>query len=534
MTKERLYLFDTTLRDGAQTNGVDFSVEDKILIAGMLDALGVDYVEGGYPGANPTDTRFFTEKRTSRAKFTAFGMTKRAGVSLSNDPGVNTLLASASDAICFVAKTWDYQVKVALGATEEENLEGIRQSVEAAVASGKEALVDCEHFFDGYKANPTYALACAKTAHDAGARWIVLCETNGGTQPHEVEAIVREVAKVIPGDHLGVHAHNDTEQAVANSLAAVRGGARQIQGTLNGIGERCGNANLTSIIPTLMLKPFYADQFEIGVTTEALQGLTALSHRFDEIVNRAPNRQAPYVGASAFATKAGIHASAIVKDPSTYEHVKPESVGNHRRVLVSDQAGRSNLLAELSRLGITVDKGDRRLDALLSEVKEREAVGYSYEGADASFELLARRTLGHVPDYFTVESFHVTVERRFNAVGKQISVSEAVVKLIVAGERLLTVEEGNGPVNALDRALRKDLGVYQAVISDLELIDYKVRILNGGTEAVTRVLIETRDETGNSWMTIGVSENVVDASFEALLDSIIYKLVRSGAKPAKG
>jgi 2-isopropylmalate synthase len=534
MTKERLYLFDTTLRDGAQTNGVDFSVEDKVLIAGMLDELGVDYVEGGYPGANPTDSRFFTEKRTRRAKFTAFGMTKRAGVSLSNDPGINTLLASASDAICFVAKTWDYQVKVALGATEEENLEGIRQSVEAAVEAGKEALVDCEHFFDGYKANPTYALACAKAAYDAGARWVVLCETNGGTLPEEVEAIVREVAKVIPGDHLGVHAHNDTEQAVANSLAAIRGGARQIQGTLNGIGERCGNANLTSIIPTLMLKPAYADRFEIGVSPEGLKGLTALSHRFDEIVNRAPNRQAPYVGASAFATKAGIHASAIVKDPSTYEHVKPELVGNHRRVLVSDQAGRSNLLAELSRLGITVDKGDRRLDALLAEVKEREAVGYSYEGADASFELLARRTLGDVPDYFTVESFHVTVERRFNAIGKQISVSEAVVKLLVGGERLLTVEEGNGPVNALDRALRKDLGVYQDIIRDLELIDYKVRILNGGTEAVTRVLIETRDGTGESWLTIGVSENVVDASFEALQDSIIYKLIKSGAKPARG
>jgi 2-isopropylmalate synthase len=534
MTKERLYLFDTTLRDGAQTNGVDFSVEDKVLIAGMLDELGVDYVEGGYPGANPTDSRFFTEKRTRRAKFTAFGMTKRAGVSLSNDPGINTLLASASDAICFVAKTWDYQVKVALGATEEENLEGIRQSVEAAVEAGKEALVDCEHFFDGYKANPSYALACAKAAYDAGARWVVLCETNGGTLPEEVEAIVREVAKVIPGDHLGVHAHNDTEQAVANSLAAIRGGARQIQGTLNGIGERCGNANLTSIIPTLMLKPAYADRFEIGVSPEGLKGLTALSHRFDEIVNRAPNRQAPYVGASAFATKAGIHASAIVKDPSTYEHVKPELVGNHRRVLVSDQAGRSNLLAELSRLGITVDKGDRRLDGLLAEVKEREAVGYSYEGADASFELLARRTLGDVPDYFTVESFHVTVERRFNAIGKQISVSEAVVKLLVGGERLLTVEEGNGPVNALDRALRKDLGVYQDIIRDLELIDYKVRILNGGTEAVTRVLIETRDGTGESWLTIGVSENVVDASFEALQDSIIYKLIKSGAKPARG
>lgn len=530
MSRERITLFDTTLRDGAQTNGVDFSVADKILIAGLLDELGVDYVEGGYPGANPTDTRFFAEKRTARARFTAFGMTKRAGVSLSNDPGIAALLASQSDAICFVAKTWDHQVRLALGATLEENVEGIRQSVEAAIGAGKEALVDCEHFFDGYKANPAYALACARAAFEAGARWIVLCDTNGGSQPEEIEAIVRAVSEHVPGDHLGIHAHNDTEQAVANSLAAVRGGARQIQGTLNGIGERCGNANLTSIIPTLMLKPLYAGRFETGISEAALTGLTQLSHRFDEIVNRAPNRQAPYVGASAFATKAGIHASAIVKDPSTYEHVRPEQVGNHRRVLVSDQAGRSNLLAELARLGISVEKGDRRLDALLAEVKEREAIGYSYEGADASFELLARRTLGGVPDYFTVESFHVTVERRHNALGEQVSVSEAVVKLIVGGERLLTVAEGNGPVNALDRALRKDLGVYQDVIADLELVDYKVRILNGGTEAVTRVLIESRDDTGESWMTIGVSENVVDASFEALIDSIIYKLVRSGIR----
>jgi len=532
MSRERITLFDTTLRDGAQTNGVDFSVADKILIAGLLDELGVDYVEGGYPGANPTDTRFFAEKRTARARFTAFGMTKRAGVSLSNDPGIAALLASQSDAICFVAKTWDHQVRLALGATLEENIDGIRQSVEAAIGAGKEALVDCEHFFDGYKANPAYALACARAAYEAGARWIVLCDTNGGSQPEEVEAIVRAVGEHVPGDHLGIHAHNDTEQAVANSLAAVRGGARQIQGTLNGIGERCGNANLTSIIPTLMLKPLYAGRFETGISETALTGLTQLSHRFDEIVNRAPNRQAPYVGASAFATKAGIHASAIVKDPSTYEHVRPEQVGNHRRVLVSDQAGRSNLLAELARLGISVEKGDRRLDTLLAEVKEREAIGYSYEGADASFELLARRTLGGVPDYFTVESFHVTVERRHNALGEQVSVSEAVVKLIVGGERLLTVAEGNGPVNALDRALRKDLGVYQDVIADLELVDYKVRILNGGTEAVTRVLIESRDDTGESWMTIGVSENVVDASFEALIDSIIYKLVRSGIRSA--
>ncbi len=532
MTRERIYIYDTTLRDGQQTPGVDFSVEDKKSIVTLLEELGVDYVEGGYPGANPTDTAFFQKKRTQRAKFAAFGMTKRAGVSASNDPGLSSLLQASADAVCFVAKSWDYHVRLALGCTNEENLEAITASVMAARMAGREALVDCEHFFDGYKANPAYALACARAAFEAGARWIVLCDTNGGSQPEEVEAIVRAVGEHVPGDHLGIHAHNDTEQAVANSLAAVRGGARQIQGTLNGIGERCGNANLTSIIPTLMLKPLYAGRFETGISETALTGLTQLSHRFDEIVNRAPNRQAPYVGASAFATKAGIHASAIVKDPSTYEHVRPEQVGNHRRVLVSDQAGRSNLLSELARLGISVEKGDRRLDTLLAEVKEREAIGYSYEGADASFELLARRTLGGVPDYFTVESFHVTVERRHNALGEQVSVSEAVVKLIVGGERLLTVAEGNGPVNALDRALRKDLGVYQDVIADLELVDYKVRILNGGTEAVTRVLIESRDDTGESWMTIGVSENVVDASFEALIDSIIYKLVRSGIRSA--
>jgi 2-isopropylmalate synthase len=532
MSKERLYLFDTTLRDGAQTSGVDFSLEDKIVVAGMLDRLGIDYVEGGYPGANPTDNAFFEKKRTERAAFTAFGMTKRAGVSVSNDPGLRALLDAKADAICFVAKTWDYHVRVALGTTEEENLDGIRLSVEAAKAAGKEVLLDCEHFFDGYKANPAYALACARAAYDAGARWIVLCDTNGGTLPEEVERIVIAVAAAIPGDHLGIHAHNDTEQAVANSLAAVRAGARQIQGTLNGIGERCGNANLTSLIPTLMLKEAYADRFELGIRKDGLADLTRLAHRFDELTNRAPNRQAPYVGASAFTTKAGIHASAIARDPRTYEHVPPEAVGNRRHVLVSDQAGKANLIAELARLGLAVDRNDRRLEALLTAVKERESIGYAYEGASASFELLARRMLGTVPDYFQVESFHVTVERRHNALGELVSVSEAVVKLLVGGERLLTVGEGNGPVNALDRALRKDLGVYRDAIADLELVDYKVRILNGGTEAVTRVLIESSDASGDSWFTIGVSENVVDASFEALNDAIVYKLLRAGVKAA--
>ncbi|SON55930.1 2-isopropylmalate synthase [Hartmannibacter diazotrophicus] len=528
-TRDRLYLYDTTLRDGAQTNGIDFSLEDKILVARLLDDLGVDYVEGGYPGANPMDDAFFSEKRTSRATFTAFGMTKRAGVSVSNDPGVNASLSAASDAVCFVAKSWDYHVDVALKTTLEENLDGIRKTVEAAVAAGKEAMVDCEHFFDGYKANPDYALDCARTAHEAGARWVVLCDTNGGTLPEEVEAIVTEVTKVVPGDHLGIHAHDDTGQAVANSLAAVRAGVRQIQGTLNGIGERCGNANLTTLIPTLMLKPAYANEFEVGVSQAGLKGLTATAHAFDEILNRAPNTHQPYVGAAAFATKAGIHASAILKDPKTYEHVTPDSVGNRRRVLVSDQAGKSNLLAELDRLGVVVDKANPKLDLLLSEVKAREARGFAYEAADASFELLARRTLGTVPTFFEVSSYRVMVERRFNAIGELITVSEAVVKVKIDDETRMSVAEGNGPVNALDSALRKDIGKYQAEIETLELVDFKVRILNGGTGAVTRVLIESMDtRTGRRWMTIGVSENVVDASFEALTDSITYKLLKNG------
>ncbi|MDT3687249.1 MAG: citramalate synthase [Pseudorhodoplanes sp.] len=529
MARERLYLFDTTLRDGAQMNGVDFTLHDKLVVAEMLDKLGLDYVEGGYPGANPTDTELFSETRKLGATFTAFGMTRRPGRSASNDPGLSALLHAKADAICFVAKSWDYHVRVALETTDEENLASIRDSVKAAKDTGREVLVDCEHFFDGYKSNPEYALACARVAYESGARWVVLCDTNGGTLPHEVEEIVGAVVKHIPGAYVGIHAHNDTEQAVANSLAAVRAGARQIQGTLNGIGERCGNANLVSIIPTLRLKKEFADKFEINISDEQLKNLAAASRRLDDMLNRAPNRHAPYVGDSAFATKAGIHASAILKDPATYEHVAPETVGNHRKVMVSDQGGRSNVLSELERIGIQVDKNDPRVARLLDEVKEREASGYAYESADASFDLLARRILGKVPDYFDVDQFDVNVEQRYNAVGKRVTVAMAVVKVKVAGETLISAAEGNGPVNALDVALRKDLGKYQKYIEGLKLRDYRVRILNAGTGAVTRVLIESEDENGERWTTIGVSPNIIDASFQALMDSVVYKLVKSGA-----
>lgn len=528
MSKERIYLFDTTLRDGQQTPGIDFSVEDKIEIAKLLDGFGIDYVEGGYPGANPTDTAFFAQNRTADARFVAFGMTKRAGVSASNDPGLAALLQAKSDAVCFVAKSWDYHVRVALGCTNEENLDSIGASVEAAIAAGKEALVDCEHFFDGFKANPDYALACARTALDAGARWVVLCDTNGGTQPAEVREIVGKViASGVPGARLGIHAHDDTGQAVANSLAAIEAGARQVQGTLNGIGERCGNANLITLIPTLMLKPLYAERFSTGIPHQGLAGISRLSRAFDELLNRAPEAQAPYVGGSAFATKAGIHASALIKEPATYEHVPPETVGNRRKVMVSDQGGKANFIAELKRRGIDVPRNDQRLDALIAVVKEREAEGYAYEGADASFELLARKMLHTVPEFFNVTSFRCMIERRFDANGNIKTVSEAIVKVVVDGEERMSVAEGHGPVNALDLALRKDLGKFQHEIGDLELADYKVRILNGGTEAITRVLIESHDSTGARWWTVGVSDNIIEASFQALMDSIVYKLMKN-------
>ena len=530
MTRERLYLFDTTLRDGAQTQGVDFSTADKHQIANALDTLGVDYVEGGWPGANPTDTEFFDAPPILKnATFTAFGMTRRVGRSLSNDPGLSAVLDPGTPAVCLVGKAWDYHVDLALGCTLDENVEAISQSIAAIIARGGEAMLDAEHFFDGYKANPDYALRCLKAAEAAGARWIVLCDTNGGALPSEVAEAAAAVTSVIPGEKIGIHTHNDTENAVANSLAAIDAGARQVQGTLNGLGERCGNANMCTLIATMMLKPAYRDRFEIGVGKEGLASLTGISRLVDDILNRHPNRHAAFVGASAFAHKGGLHVSAVQKAPETYEHVAPEAIGNERIIPMSNQAGRSNVLARLEAAGITVKPDDDRVTRLLGLVKEREHIGYAYDGATVSFELLARRTLGILPTYFDVESFRVSAERRHNARGELVTLSEAVVKVRVDGEIFMSVAEGNGPVNALDSALRKDLGKYQNHIDDLQLDDFKVRILDGGTGAVTRVLIESRDARGRRWSTVGVSSNIVDASFQALEDSIIYKLMRDGA-----
>lgn len=534
MSRERLYIYDTTLRDGQQTQGVQFSTPEKHQIAAVLDELGVDYIEGGWPGANPTDSEFFEAKPKLKARFTAFGMTKRAGRSADNDDVLAAVMNAGTGAVCLVGKSHDFHVETALGITLAENTENIAKSVEHIVASGREALFDAEHFFDGYKANPAYALEAVKAAYAAGARWVVLCDTNGGTMPSEIGAIVAAViAAGIPGDHLGIHTHNDTENAVAGSLAAVEAGARQIQGTLNGLGERCGNANLTTLIPTLLLKEPYASQFEIGVSREALSGLVKASRLLDDILNRVPQRQAPYVGASAFAHKAGLHASAILKDPSTYEHIDPATVGNARIIPMSNQAGQSNLRRRLAEAGLEVDKGNPALARILDVIKARESEGYTYDSAQASFELLARAELGQLPEFFEVKRYKVTVERRKNKYNRMVSLSEAVVVVKVDGEKKLSVSESmdetgsdRGPVNALAKALIKDLGRYSEVLADMRLVDFKVRITQGGTEAVTRVIIDSEDGQGRRWSTVGVSPNIVDASFDALCDAITWKLLR--------
>tara|TARA_Y100000817_G_scaffold24273_1_gene17402 strand:- start:6 stop:1607 length:1602 start_codon:yes stop_codon:yes gene_type:complete len=529
MSKDKLYIFDTTLRDGAQTQGVDFSIDDKLKIAEALDNLGVDYIEGGWPGANPTDTEFFQKKiNYKNSLLTAFGMTKKTGRSADNDPGLSALLNSNTKAVCIVGKSWDFHVDVALGISNEENLENISESTKLFVKEKKEFMFDAEHFFDGYKANPKYTMSCLKVAYDNGARWIVLCDTNGGTLPHEVTKIVNEVAKIIPGKNLGIHAHNDTGNAVSNTLAAVLSGVRQVQGTINGLGERCGNANLMSLIPTFYLKKDFSSKFEINIKKNNIKNLTQCSRLLDEILNRKPNKHLPYVGAAAFSHKGGLHVSAVQKDPKTYEHINPEEVGNVRNIVVSDQAGKSNILSRLKTIGVDVKENDPKIKKLLDEVKDREFIGYSYDGADASFELLARRIMSKIPRYILIKEYDVTVKK--NSTGNIISSAKA--HLEVDGEKIICEGEGNGPVNALDNAIRNNvdrLAKYSKYLKDLKLVDYKVRILNTGTEAITRVSIESTDSKGKNWFTIGVSTNIIEASFKALIDSLDYKLFKDNA-----
>ena len=529
MTGDRVYLFDSTLRDGAQSQGVDFTVVDKIAIAQALDRLGIDYVEGGWPGANKTDDALFADPPAlEHAKLVAFCMTRRKGVSASNDPGLNTVRESGAKRVCMVGKTWDHQVEISLGVERRENVAMITESVSRVSEWAEEVMFDCEHFFDGYKSNPTYAIECAATAYIHGARWVVLCDTNGGALPHEIAEAVADVIRAVPGAHLGIHCHDDTGNAVANSLAAVRAGVRQVQGTFNGLGERCGNANLATLLPNLILKM----KCETGVSAENLKRLTSVSRMIDERLNRPSNPHAPYVGASAFAHKGGLHVAAVSKDPAAYEHVPPEAVGNRRNILISQQSGRSNLALRLKEVGITFGDDDPTLQKLVEVVKIREHDGYAYEGALASFELLARRTLGGMTDFFKLNAFRVIDERRSNAMGELITLSEASVRVEVGDNHHMTVAEGLGPVHALDVALRKALSDAYPGVETMRLVDYKVRILNSeaGTSAKIRVIIDSTDESGAHWATVGVSSNVIDASYIALHDAVTYKLMNDQAR----
>ncbi len=540
MGKEKLYIYDTTLRDGQQTQGVQFSTQDKLLIMTALDKLGVDYIEGGWPGANPTDDDFFSiAPKLYSAQLSAFGMTKRSGFSVENDDVLSAVINAGTRSVCLVGKTNDFHVTNALGVSLEENLSNIGTSVKYLNSLNREAIFDAEHFFDGYKSNPEYAVQTLNAALLNGARWIVLCDTNGGTLPDEVFEIVSAVIKKgIPRLNLGIHAHNDTGNAVANTLAAVNAGVRHLQGTLNGLGERCGNADLVSLIPTLLLKDPYLNNLDLSISKNELSQLTRTSRLLDDLLNRVPSRGAPYVGASAFAHKGGLHASAVLKDPKTYEHIDPSLVGNKRIIPMSNQAGKSNLRSRLADAGLELPKSSPKLNEILTQIKEKEDKGFSFDLAQASFELLAHRILGSLPNYFEVKRYRVLMERRKNKYNEIVTLSEAMVALKIGKKKVLSVSESldvegsdRGPVNALARAISKDIGPYQTYIDDIKLVDFKVRITSGGVGAVTRVLIDSEDAEGTRWSTVGVSANIIDASFQALIDALYWKLLKSHVDP---
>ena len=518
---DKVFLFDTTLRDGQQTTGVNFSVSDKMIITQLLNDLGIDYIEGGWPGANPTDNDFFSrDLKLNNSKLTAFGMTRKPGRSVENDPGLNSLINTSASCVCIVGKSSLFHVKNALEISKDENIKMISESIQHIKSKNKEAIFDAEHFFDGFKEDREFSINCIKAAYDSGARWVVLCDTNGGTLPDEIFNIVSEVVKIIPGKNVGIHAHNDTENAVANALAAINAGARQVQGTINGLGERCGNTNLISLIPSLVLKT----NFVTNIKKDNLKNLINVSRSLNNILNLQAIKNAPYVGEHAFSHKGGLHASAVEKNSSTYEHIAPEIVGNSRNVVISNQAGRSNILNQLNKLKIELKKDD--INNILDIIKEKEAEGYSFDTALASFELLVRRQLGHFEDFYNLEKFKVTDERRWNAKGSLVTEAEATVFLKVNDSNIMTVGIGNGPVNAIDSALRKALIDYYPTLKDLKLTDYKVMILSSekGTGAITRVLIESSDSSNTHWTTIGVSPNIIDASYSAIFDSITFKL----------
>jgi len=517
---KQVFLYDTTLRDGSQGEGISFSVSDKLNIVRKLDRLGIDYIEGGWPGSNPKDLEFFQKVKDLKlrnSKITAFGSTRRAGLKAEDDPNLNAILNTGVRAAAIFGKTWDLHVQEALKVSLEENLAMIDDSVAFLTKQGIEVIYDAEHFFDGYKANPDYALQTLLAAQRAGAKWLTLCDTNGGTLPHEIVDIIR---KITPYLHvpLGIHCHNDGDLAVANSIAAVQSGAVLMQGTINGLGERCGNANLCSVIPNLQLK--------LGLKCleeDRLRLLTEVSHYVSEIANVVQPNNQPFVGQSAFAHKGGIHVSAVLKNPQTYEHMNPELIGNKRRVLVSELSGASNLEYKAKELGLAFLKDKAKMRQIVQEIKNLEYEGYQFEGAEASLELLLRRAMDEYLPGFHLESFKVLVEKREG----QDMISEAMIKLRVGDQIVHTAADGDGPVNALDNALRKALEEFYPVIKEMHLTDYKVRVLDGkdATAAKVRVLIESKDAT-STWSTIGVSTNIIEASWHALLDSMDYAIIR--------
>jgi len=522
----RVWLYDTTLRDGTQAEDVSFLVADKIRIAQKLDELGIDYIEGGWPGSNPKDIAFFKDVRKvrlSHAKIAAFGSTRRAKVTPDKDNNIRTLVQAEPDTVTIFGKTWDFHVREALRISLEENLELIHDSLAYLKEHVGEVIYDAEHFFDGYKANPDYALKTLAAAAQANVDCIVLCDTNGGSMPFEVAEIVKTVRKRIKTP-LGIHTHNDGECAVANSLVAVEHGVVHVQGTINGFGERCGNANLCSIIPALKLK-----MGRECVTDEQLRSLRQVSQTIYELANLVPNKHQAYVGNSAFAHKGGVHVSAIQRHPETYEHIRPEKVGNVTRVLVSDLSGRSNILAKAEEFNVNIDSKDPVTLEILEKIKELENQGFQFEGAEASFELLMRRALGTLRSFFSVIGFRVIDTKRHE---DEMPSSEATVQVKVGGRIEHTAAEGNGPVNALDHALRKALEQFYPHLKEMKLYDYKVRVLPAGkgTASMIRVLIESGDKSGR-WGTVGVSDNIIDASYQALVDAIHYKLLKDQDAP---
>ena len=523
---KKIVTYDTTLRDGTQGEGVSLSVQDKLKIAHKLDQLGIDYVEGGWPGSNPKDLEFFQmmqDVELKHARLSAFGSTRRPGVAPEEDANLNAFIASGAQTITIFGKTWDLHVTDALKVPLEENLAMIRESVAYLLSKGKEVFYDAEHFFDGYKANPAYALQTLQEAQNAGASVVILCDTNGGTLPGEITEIMEAVKEVITVP-LGIHCHNDSELAVANTLAAVQAGATQVQGTTNGLGERCGNANLMSVIPNLQLKMGY------DCIGDNIQHLTDAARYVSEIANLVMPNSQPFVGQSAFAHKGGIHVSAVLKNPKTYEHMEPESIGNKRRVLVSELAGAANLKYKVQELGLDFPDDKSAQQKIIRRVKEMEHAGYQFEGAEGSFELLLKKEMGHFEPGFELDSFRVSTEK----LGQNKVYSEATVKIRVADQVMHTAAEGKGPVNALDNALRKALTQVYPDVSQMHLSDYKVRVLdaNEATGAAVRVLLESQDENA-SWGTIGVSTDIIEASWHALTDSISYKLMKDKDRDRK-